>query len=88
MSLCYMLDKISICEHFLKSDLDPQLRKSYVQVHHDTGKFRLCLKQSVCFSTDASLIHGYFLEEEKVRTLLFFFFVPFTYCKCVVCQFL
>lgn len=37
-----------------------------MQVNQETGKFSLCLKQSVSFSTDASLIYGYFLEEEKV----------------------
>ncbi|KAG0628431.1 hypothetical protein M758_1G025900 [Ceratodon purpureus] len=42
------------------------VRAQVLEVHHDTGKFSLCLKQSVCFSTDASLIHGYFLEEEKI----------------------
>lgn len=78
ISVSHILDKVSVCEHLLKSDVDPLLRQSFVQVHHDTGKFSLCLKQSVCFSTDASLIHGYFLEEEKViqlEYLLYLFFI-------------
>lgn len=42
------------------------VRAQVLEVYHDTGKFSLCLKQSVCFSTDVSLIQGYFLEEDKI----------------------
>jgi hypothetical protein len=39
---------------------------SCMQVNQEACKFSVSLKQSLCFSTDASLLHGYFLEEDKV----------------------
>jgi rRNA biogenesis protein RRP5 len=40
-----------------------------LKVKEDVDKFSLSLKQSVCFSTDASLVEGYFVEEEKLFEL-------------------
>ncbi|KAK9088291.1 hypothetical protein Scep_027373 [Stephania cephalantha] len=45
------------------------VRSNVLNVDSQTGRMSLSLKQSTCFSTDASLIQGYFLSEEKISEL-------------------
>ncbi|KAL3684900.1 hypothetical protein R1sor_002922 [Riccia sorocarpa] len=45
------------------------VRAKVTEVKEEKGKFYLSLKQSLCFSTDASLLQSYFLEEEKISQL-------------------
>ncbi|KAG6542156.1 hypothetical protein Mapa_016388 [Marchantia paleacea] len=45
------------------------VRAKVLQVMEEKGKFFVSLKQSLCFSTDASLLHGFFIEEEKIFEL-------------------
>ncbi|CAM6099604.1 unnamed protein product [Calypogeia fissa] len=45
------------------------VRAQVLEVKEDVGKFSVSLKHSVCFSTDASLVEGYFIEEEKLFDL-------------------
>ncbi|KAL2653093.1 hypothetical protein R1flu_021221 [Riccia fluitans] len=45
------------------------VRAKIVEVKEEKGKFYLSLKQSLCFSTDASLLQGYFVEGEKIYQL-------------------
>jgi rRNA biogenesis protein RRP5 len=42
------------------------VRAHVLEVNQEACKFSVSLKQSLCFSTDASLLHGYFLEEDKI----------------------
>lgn len=46
-----------------------QLSSFYVQVNGETGRIKLSLKQSLCFSTDVSFIRGYLAMEEKVGAI-------------------
>ncbi|KAG0449548.1 hypothetical protein HPP92_027317 [Vanilla planifolia] len=44
--------------------------RSYIDnVDHQAAKIKLTLKQSLCFSTEASYIQGYFLVEDKISAL-------------------
>lgn len=45
------------------------VRSHVVDVNNDTGKIKLAMKQSLCFSTDASYAQGYFHMEDKISTL-------------------
>ncbi|ONK74792.1 uncharacterized protein A4U43_C03F10190 [Asparagus officinalis] len=46
--------------------------RSYIlNVNSETGRIKLSLKQSLCFSTDVSFIQSYFLMEEKIAKLQF-----------------
>ncbi|BBM98348.1 rRNA biogenesis protein RRP5 [Marchantia polymorpha subsp. ruderalis] len=45
------------------------VRAKVLQVMEEKGKFFVSLKQSLCFSTDASLLHGFLIEEEKIFEL-------------------
>ncbi|EFJ26760.1 hypothetical protein SELMODRAFT_451253 [Selaginella moellendorffii] len=45
------------------------VRAQVLEVDSENEKFVLSLKQSACFSTDVSLIQGYFLEEELIAKL-------------------
>ncbi|XP_038881067.1 rRNA biogenesis protein RRP5 isoform X2 [Benincasa hispida] len=45
------------------------VRSSVVDVSGETGRITLSLKQSTCFSTDASFIQEFFLTEEKIAKL-------------------
>ncbi|KAK9086007.1 hypothetical protein Sjap_026418 [Stephania japonica] len=45
------------------------VRSNVLNVDSETGRMSLSLKQSKCFSIDASLIQGYFLSEEKISEM-------------------
>ncbi|KAJ7541483.1 hypothetical protein O6H91_10G061600 [Diphasiastrum complanatum] len=45
------------------------VRAQILEIDEEKGKISLNLKHSVCFSTDASLLQGYFLEEEMIAEL-------------------
>ncbi|KAJ6839615.1 rRNA biogenesis protein RRP5 [Iris pallida] len=47
------------------------VRTHILNVNRETGRIKLSLKQSLCFSTDVSFIRDYFLVEEKIATLQF-----------------
>lgn len=53
-------------QHF---SIGQSVRAQVVEVNLVSGRFTLSLKQSRCFSTDVSLLQGYFLEEEKIAQL-------------------
>ncbi|CAI0406524.1 unnamed protein product [Linum tenue] len=42
------------------------IRSNIVEVNTDTNRIKLSLKQSICASTDASFLLGYFLSEDKI----------------------
>eukprot|EP01018_Ginkgo_biloba_P021204 Gb_10495 [translate_table: standard] len=45
------------------------VRSQILNVDDKTGRISLSLEQSACFSTDASLVQGYFLDEDKIAKL-------------------
>ncbi|XP_068652858.1 rRNA biogenesis protein RRP5 isoform X2 [Aristolochia californica] len=45
------------------------VRSHVLSVDGEKGRIKLALKQSSCFSTDASFINGYFVVEEKIAKL-------------------
>ncbi|XP_020589547.1 rRNA biogenesis protein RRP5 isoform X2 [Phalaenopsis equestris] len=45
------------------------VRSHVVSVDNGTGKIKLAMKQSLCFSTDASFIKSYFLVEDMISEL-------------------
>lgn len=45
------------------------VRSNILEVNSETGRITLSLKQSMCSSMDASLIHEYFLLEDKIAKL-------------------
>ncbi|KAL6563943.1 hypothetical protein OROHE_005183 [Orobanche hederae] len=45
------------------------VRRNIVDISTEMGRITLSLKQSLCSSTDASFIQGYFLLEEKIAKL-------------------
>ncbi|KAH7661832.1 Nucleic acid-binding proteins protein [Dioscorea alata] len=49
--------------------LGQSVRTSVLNVESEAGRIKLSLKQSTCFSTDVSLIKGYFLLEEKIAAM-------------------
>ncbi|KAJ6846908.1 rRNA biogenesis protein RRP5 [Iris pallida] len=49
--------------------LGQSVRSHILNVNRETGRIKLSLKQSLCFSTDVSFIRGYFHLEEKIATL-------------------
>ncbi|GLJ04920.1 hypothetical protein SUGI_0006550 [Cryptomeria japonica] len=63
-----VLDRFSedLMKHFY---IGQSVRSQILKVNEETGKIGLSLKQSACFSTDASLIQGYFLEEDMISKL-------------------
>lgn len=42
----------------------------FIQVNEEANRFTVSLKQSVCFTQEATLLSGYFHEEEMVKLLL------------------
>ncbi|KAK8960422.1 hypothetical protein KSP40_PGU014000 [Platanthera guangdongensis] len=63
--------KIRATDHKVDSLFDSfyigqSVRCHVADVSNDTGKIKLAMKQSLCFSTDASYIQGYFHVEDKV----------------------
>ncbi|KAK8947319.1 hypothetical protein KSP39_PZI006890 [Platanthera zijinensis] len=66
--------KIRATDHKVDSLFDSfyigqSVRSHVVDASNDTGKIKLAMKQSLCFSTDASYIQGYFHVEDKISTL-------------------
>ncbi|KAH9327355.1 hypothetical protein KI387_007533 [Taxus chinensis] len=63
-----VLDRFNedLLKHFY---IGQSVRSQILKVNEETGKIRLSLKQSACFSTDASLIQGYFVEEDMISKL-------------------
>ncbi|KAM0952074.1 putative suppressor of forked, tetratricopeptide-like helical domain superfamily [Dioscorea sansibarensis] len=49
--------------------LGQSARSCVLNVESEAGRIKLSLKQSTCFSTDVSLIKGYFLLEEKIAAM-------------------
>lgn len=63
--------KIRATDHRADSLLDAfyigqSVRCHIVDVDNETGKIKLAMKQSLCFSTDASFIRSYFHVEDKI----------------------
>ncbi|OVA06347.1 Ribosomal protein S1 [Macleaya cordata] len=50
-------------------DIGQSVRSHVLTVNSETSRTTLSLKQSSCFSTDASFIQGYFLLEEKIAKM-------------------
>ncbi|XP_022966127.1 rRNA biogenesis protein RRP5 [Cucurbita maxima] len=58
--------KLNLHEAFY---IGQSVRSNVVDVSGETGRITLSLKQSACFSTDASFIQEYFSTEEKIAKL-------------------
>ncbi|KAI0529621.1 hypothetical protein KFK09_002175 [Dendrobium nobile] len=66
--------KIRAADHSVGNLLDAfyigqSVRSHIINVDDETGKIKLAMKQSLCFSTDASYIQSYFLVEDKISAL-------------------
>lgn len=49
--------------------INPLCSSSFFQVSNETGRITVSLKQSSCYSTDASFIQEYFVLEDKVNMI-------------------